>query len=164
MSACKAFILAAPLVLFPGWTATAETVYKHIDPAGNVTFSSDPLPAGPGDRVVPVEIEPPLSEEEKAAADQRLGETLEAAARLREERAAEEAMRDARIAAAEQELEEARAALATAKQREPEDWQHLAGGGRVLKPSYRDRVDAAEERVRQAEEALSRAREGLPPP
>lgn len=40
----------------------------------------------------------------------------------------------------------------------------MAGGGRVPKPSYRDRVEAAEERLRQAEEALSRAREGLPPP
>jgi hypothetical protein len=140
------------------WPALAETVYQHIDAQGNVTFSSNPTPEGPGDRVMPVEVEPQVTPEQQEAAQRRADERHRAVERLGQEREAEQTAREEGIEAAERELRDAREALESAQEKTVDDWQYLATGGRVLKQSYLDRVEAAEERVRTAEDTLRRAR------
>jgi hypothetical protein len=147
--------LSSVVLLCP--LASAETVYKHVDPEGNVTFSSNPSRAGPGEAVVPIEIDPRLSEEQRKAAQERLDALQREAARLEREREIEQEERAERVASAQVALREARAALEEAKKKTLDDWQYLFTGGRVLKQSYFDRVEAAEQRVSNAKKALRRA-------
>lgn len=142
----------------------AETVYKHVDQEGNVTYSSEPIPVESGETLVSLEVEPRITEEQRETALRRqegLEWTLD---RLEAERQREEEERAERVAAAEGELRDARAALQEAKKRRVEDWQHLVSGGRVLKPRYFERVEAAEQRVLEAKASLRDAGGQVPPP
>ncbi|MEA3277842.1 MAG: DUF4124 domain-containing protein [Pseudomonadota bacterium] len=141
-------------------TATAETVYKSIDPEGNVSYSSTPPPSSSGDVVEEVPIAPGPTQEQRQEAEQRLDDLEAASARADEQRQEREKERSQAAADAEQGLEKARMALEEAKIQRDDDWQYLATGGRVLKESYLDRVESAEQLVREAEQALQNARSG----
>jgi chaperonin cofactor prefoldin len=139
-------------------TATAEAVYKSVDAQGRVTYSSTPPPDAPGEMVEEVSIEPGPTEQQQQEAMERakkLQEVTQRADEQRQEQAAEAAQARSD---AEQELKDAEAALEEARIRHPDDWQFLAGGGRVLKPSYRERVEAAEKKVEEAQKAVRSAR------
>ena len=77
--------------------------------------------------------------------------------RLDEERAQAKQGRQQRVTQAEDSLRKAQTDLARAQVQTPDDWQTSAGGGRHLKPSYRDRVRAAQEAVAQAQDRLTKA-------
>lgn len=158
----RKYWLASGLFALLCQVASAETVYKHLDREGDGTFSADPTPAGPGETVVPIEIDPRLSEEQRQAAQKRLEALQRAEARLEQERRIAQERHAERVASAKEALREARAALEEVKKKTIEDWQYLATGGRVLKRSYLDRVEAAEQRVREAEEALRAAQSESP--
>lgn len=138
--------------------AAAQTVYKSVDEQGNVTYSGEPPPTDEAARVKEIELPAGPSEQDQAEAIQRMREMEARAGRLDQQREIRQEASQGDLAAVRQELTEARAALAEAREMRFEDWQYIAGGGRVLKPSYHERVAAAEQRVRTAEQALQRLR------
>jgi type IV secretory pathway VirB10-like protein len=140
----------------------ARTVYKSVDAQGNVTYSSTPPPPDSREKVEKVPIAPPPPGTERKEAVERLRSIEVESARSDRKRQELEKKRAESVSAAETELQKARDALEDAKIQGDDDWQYLARGGRVLKQSYLDRVDQAEQRVRDAEEALRKARSGRP--
>jgi hypothetical protein len=142
------------------FSVSAQTVYKSVDSQGRVTYSSSPPPEAATEMVEAVPLAPgPTPEQQQEAA--KRARDLEAITR------AEDAQRQAQTkkgttaaTEARQELRDAQIALQEARIQGDDDWQYLAAGGRVLKQSYLDRVDAAEKRVKQAEKALRSARSG----
>jgi hypothetical protein len=149
--------IAALSLCFAGTTG-AQTVYKSVDEQGRVTYSSSPPPAAAEDMVEKVEIAPGPTQQQKRDAVQRARE-LQSSNRNAEQQRREQLERRSQSAfAADRELREARIALEEARIQSDDDWQYLAAGGRVLKQSYLDRVNAAERRLQQAEKAASDAR------
>jgi Skp family chaperone for outer membrane proteins len=80
-------------------SAMADTLYKSVDSAGNVTYSSTPPKGG---KVEKLEVAPPPTEAEIQAAEERLKRNAAQANELEAERREKEA------AQAAQEAEEAR--------------------------------------------------------
>lgn len=131
----------------------ASPVYKSVDAAGKVTYSSSPPPEQRDQQVEEVKLAPGPSQQEMEAADKRLQEIERAEfernkklEQEREERNKARESTDSELRRAEQDLEEA-------KIQRDSDWQTLQQGGRVLKQRYLDRVEAAEARVRKAQNA-----------
>lgn len=145
-----AALLAAP--------AMAGTVYKSVDEQGNVTYSGEPPAAGDAERVQELRVGDGPTEEEQAEALLRMRELELETERLQRERQLSGEAKSAAMAAAQEELEEARAELEKAREKNFEDWQYIAGGGRHLRPSYFERVERAEHRVEAAEKALRELR------
>lgn len=145
-------------VLAAASAAPAETVYKSVDEQGNVTYSSEPPPAGQAEQVQELRVGDGPTPEEQAEALRRMEEMEAATERLEQQRQLEETAEETAVTAARQELEEARAALAEAQEKRFEDWQYIAGGGRTLRPSYFQRVEQAEQRLQAAEQALRELR------
>ncbi len=167
MTPCPACVLGTGLLLaLLGVSAPAQdkatTVYEHVDAQGNVTFSSEPMKAGPGEKLETIKIQPSVSEAERAAAEERLRELQRAAASLGEPEVGAGAGETDSVDQAQEDLRRAREALEEAKEKTVDDWQYLVRGGRVLKQSYLDRVEAAEQKVEAAQEALRQARRDAP--
>ncbi len=147
--------LAALLASAP---VSAETIYRWVDKDGSVSFSSSPPPGMPKDRLNEVEVDPGPPAAQQQAADDRVRQIQGAADRMQEERQLAKQGRVERLAQAEDEVRQAQAVLARAQVQTPEDWQTIAGtGGRYLKPSYYDRVRAAQETLARAQERLAKA-------
>lgn len=164
---CKACLLGSGLLLaLLGVSAPAQekatTVYEHVDAQGNVTFSSEPMKAGPGEKLETIEIEPSVSEAERAAAEERFRELQRAAESLGEPEVDAGAREADPVDRAQEDLQRAQAELEEAREKTLDDWQYLVSGGRVLKQSYLDRVEAAEQKVDAAREALRQARRDAP--
>ena len=86
-------------------SAVADELYKSVDSAGNVTYSSTP-PRGV--KVEKVEVAPPPDEAEVQAAEERLKKQAAQANELKTQRREKEAAEAEREAAAEAEREAAR--------------------------------------------------------
>ena len=139
--------------------AGAETIYKSVDAAGRVTYST--TPPGGAAQVQPVSVPPEPSDRDVQDALERRQELEQAGAQLEQERAAERARRQERLKGAEDALRKAQSQLDQARVQREEDWQGRAGGGHYLKDSYFQRQQAAEAAVRAAEEALDKTRRDL---
>lgn len=141
-------------------TAEAQPVYKSVDAQGQVTYSSTP-PATAGEEMVEqVQIAPGPTEQQKRDAAQQASELESATRRAELERQEQRTQHSQATSDTEQELRKARIALEEAETQSVDDWQYLATGGRVLKQSYLDRVDAAKRRVQQAEKSARGAKSG----
>jgi TolA-binding protein len=150
----------ATVSLLAACAATAQSVYKSVDAQGRVTYSSSPPSTAAGETVEKVRIAPGPTERQQREAARRAND-LEAGMRDAERQKQEQtAKRSQATSDAERELRKARIALEEAQIKGDDDWQYLATGGRVLKQSYLDRVDAAERRVQKAEKSLRSARSG----
>ena len=147
-------LLAAVLGAAP--PIMAETVYKSVDADGRVTYSSEPPEKAVESKAVT--LPPGPSEAERKDAIKREKELQKAADRITGERAAAGSGRTKAVTDAQKELDEAQQRLEEAKVMHDSDWQGKAGGGRRLKESYFERVERAEERVRQAEDESAKAR------
>lgn len=135
----------------------AEEIFKSIDAQGNVTYSAKPPPAGSGEQVQTLTIDPgPTNADQNAAhkrqldAEQELQRNSNASAKTRQSQ---------EVSAAQQALIQAKAELEQAKIQTDDDWQYLATGGRVLSQSYFSRIAAAEAQVEAREKALQQARQ-----
>lgn len=138
--------------------SSAETIYRWVDKDGSVSFSTAPPPGIPQAGITTIEVTPGPQAAEQQAAEERLQQIKDAADRMEEERAQAKQNRQQRVAKAEDDLRKAQADLARAQVQTPEDWQTIAGnGGRYLKPSYFDRVRAAQEVVAKAQDRLAQA-------
>ncbi|MGH8602220.1 MAG: DUF4124 domain-containing protein [Gammaproteobacteria bacterium] len=132
--------------------ACSEPIYKSVDSEGRVTFSSKP-PVG-ARQVEEIQIQRGPTAAQIEATKARANRTIEQA---QERRSPAEERRQTKVAAREK-LRDAQAALEKAKVIQPEDWQHLAGGGRHLKQSYFDRIKEHEAAVEKATKALHAVR------
>ena len=153
----KSLVAAAVgLLLAPVCGAVADSVYKTVDESGTVSYSSSP--AGDAVQSESVSIPQPPTE-----AQRREARKIERQIQSTSKRTTQSLQRDQRqsrqqIVTAEARLKAARAALEKAQIKTDADWQNLAQGGRHLKESYFQRVEAAEAAVRQAELELAKAK------
>jgi len=139
-------------------TLAAEPVYKSIDAQGKVVYSSTPPPEVVGEKVEEIEIAPGPTEQERKAAEQRNKE-LQDRLQNEEQQQEEKAQKAGETRSeAELELKNAKAALLDARVKHDDDWHLPPDFGRTLKPSYHERVEAAEKRVEEAEKAVRAAR------
>lgn len=146
-------LLTFSLVLTP---AAAYQVYKSIDAAGNVSYSTHP----PADSVSmkAVEIQSGPSAEEQAEAAQRESAIKQAAGEVQQQREAREAERAQSVGAERAKVSAAKTDLEAARQIRDDDWQGTVSGKRRLKSSYHDRVRSAEERYDAANANLQAAK------
>ena len=144
--------------VIPG--AGAQAIYRSVDAAGNVTYSSTPTAGAVQKQKLTLPEGP--SEAERQAALAREQALQEHADSLKDELSTRQMHKSEAVGDAEERLAEAKKELEAARVQEPNDWQTIAGGGRYLKESYLKRVREAEERVRQAEQELTEARRNSP--
>jgi hypothetical protein len=157
MSKPRYCILVVTLLVAP---AGAQEVYKSVGPDGAVSYSSTPPAQGDGVLVEEVPIAPGPSEAERREAEQRVQAIDRELNRTEQARQEQAAQGQGDSAGTEQALQQARSALEQAKVQRLDDWQYLSSGGRVLKQSYLDRVQRAEQAVKAAEDAVRKARAG----
>ena len=122
-------------------TATADAVYKSVDAQGRVTYSSTPPLDAPKEMVEEVSIAPGPTEQQQQEAMERAKKVQEAAQRADEQRQEQDTEAAQARSDAELALKNAETALKEARIKREDDWQFHAGRGRVLKPSYRERVE-----------------------
>ncbi|HSO07704.1 MAG TPA: DUF4124 domain-containing protein [Pelomicrobium sp.] len=126
----SALSLAALATFVAGTPALAQTMYKHVDTNGRVTYSSEPVPGGKPMTLEPLTTLDPLKGERAAAARQ------EARAELL---ARDLAFERDRLAASLQ-------ALAMEKQK-PEAVRASHGGGQQASGRYEDNIRTLTEQV-----------------
>ena len=146
-------LLTLSLVLTP---AAAYQVYKTVDAAGHVTYSTRP-PADAVNMEI-VKIRPGPSVEEQAEAAQRESAVKQAVGEVQQQREALKAERAQGVGAAQAKLSAAKTDLEAARQMHDDDWQGLISGKRRLKPSYHNRVQNARQRYEDARVNLQSAR------
>jgi len=127
-------------------SATAQTVYKHSDPSGNITYSDDPNP-GKG-IVTSLEIPPPPARKPGSGmgeADKRLLEQANG--------------RAAKLNRADEDIVAASNALRAAEARREPGIAPLEGerSGRRYRPEYWERQQALRQEVDQARRSLDEA-------
>lgn len=140
----------------PEGLLAADTLYRSVDEHGNVTYSQ--RPPAEAEEVEPIQVQPGPDRERRQEAKSRAQALQRAAQRAEDARREQAADRHDEILAAEEALRRARERLEKARIQREDDWQGLAGGGRRLKPSYHQRVQAAEAQVEAAEKRLHDAR------
>ena len=105
MSPSVVLLLIATLASTP---TAADALYKSVDSAGNVTYSSTPPKAG---KVQKLDVAPPPSEAEVRATEERLKKNAAQAQELEAQRQEREAAEAAREAEAARQREEEQANL-----------------------------------------------------
>lgn len=103
MSSCRVLLLLAMLA---SASASADALYKSVDSAGNVSYSSTPPKAG---KVEKLEVAPPPSEAEVRATEERLRKNAAQAQELEAQRQDRQAAAAAREAEDTRQREEAQA-------------------------------------------------------
>jgi hypothetical protein len=149
-------ILVVTLLVGPA----GAQVYKSVDAEGRVTYSATPPPQEDAAVVEQVPLAPGPSEAERREAEQRVQAIGRELTRTEQERRTQASQGRGGVAEAEQALQQARSDLEQAKVQRLDDWQYLSGGGRVLKQSYLDRVQRAQQAVKTAEDAVRKTRAG----
>ena len=145
-------LLTLSLVLTP---TAAYQVYKTVDAAGHVTYSTHP----PADSVSMevVKIPPGPSAEEQAEAAQRVSAVKQATEEVQQQREALAADQAQGVRAAQARVSAAKTDLEAARQFRDDDWQGLISGKRRLKQSYHDRVQSARQHYEEARVNLQSA-------
>lgn len=137
--------------------AHADTVYKSIGPAGEVTYGSQPEPGAR--ESIPIDI-PSLSPEQRRAALllRRHEKALSAEVNSRLQTLEREWRRvDLEIVAAQNELAQAENVLQKGRTPLPGERRGKAGGGSRLSEAYFQRLRRSEVRVEAAKQRLDRA-------
>lgn len=148
-------LLTLSLVLTP---AAAYQMYKTVDAAGNVSYSSHPPADSVSMEVVKIRSGP--SAESQAEAAQRESEIEQAAGEIQQQREALEAERARSVSAARAKVSAAKTDLEAAREIRDDDRQGTVSGKRRLKPSYHERVQSAEQRYDAARANLRSAMKG----
>ena len=154
-------LLCSLLALLLANSAGAETVYRHVDAEGNVSFSSTPPKAG--EKAEAVEIDPDRNVIAPHTTPQT--EQLEAEERERywskqQQEQQEQQQHNATIEAAEEQLRAAQAAREAGQALQPGDLISKQSGGTRPSSQRTERLQRLDERVKAAEENLERVRRG----
>ncbi len=155
----KGLCLAVWLLLLGPASSMADAVYKSVDGAGNVTYSSTPPGGSVHSENLAVPPPPTPEQQQEATRIERRMQGLSRNAVRGVERDSSQSRQ--RVTQAEAQLQAARTALEQASIKTDDDWQNLAQGGRHLKESYFQRVSDAEAAVQKAEEELAKARRDM---
>jgi hypothetical protein len=149
------------LVLTIALAATAgqaQTIYKSIDPQGNVLYSSEP-PQGTAESEQ-IKLAPDPSPEAQAEAKRREAKLLEAAQQSDQsakQQATGGADHRASIDQAKKDVESAEQALAQAHEKHLDDYRGSEDRPTDLKQSYYERVREKQEQLRAAQQRLKEA-------
>lgn len=149
--------LGAVLSLSLAGPVGAYNIYKSVDAAGEVTYSTHP----PSDAqtVEQVKLQPGPTAEQKAEAQQRQREVANAAKEIQQENEAAAAERAASVQTAQRKVSAAQENLDQASAYHDDDWQGTVSGYRKLKESYFDRVARARIELEQAQTELKTAKQ-----
>lgn len=135
--------------------AAADSVYKSVDEAGNVTYSDAP-PRSDFVDAHRFELPPDITPEQRRAAAVERARVVREADIAQTRRAPRAA--PAEIREAERRLRSARKKLADYEEVRDDDWAGTQQGKRGLKPAYYARVDAAKKEVADAQAKLEALR------
>ena len=150
-------VLGVALALAAAGPSAAYDIYKSVDAAGNVTYSTHPPPDA--QKVEQLELPPGPTAEQKAQAQQREQEIVGAAREIQKQNEAAAAERAASIRTAQKGVRVAEENLEQASAYRDEDWQGTVSGYRRLKESYFERVARARVELEQAQAELKAARQ-----
>jgi hypothetical protein len=130
-------------------------ITRSVDSQGNVTFSDEPVPGSVESTPVIIDTPPAPSMQEINESEQQAQEMINRANLNQQERDSRSADRNAGIQAAQMNLDAAEAHLEEVKVvRGGIDTQGLAGGGTRLRPEYVQRLQEAEQQVKDAQKQL----------
>jgi hypothetical protein len=134
-------------------------ITRSVDSQGNVTFSDVPVPGSVESTPVIIDTSPAPSKQEINESEQQAQETINRANLNQQERDSRSADKKAGIQAAQMNLDAAEAHLEEVKVvRGGIDTQGLAGGGTRLRPEYVQRLQEAEQQVKDAQKQLDAAK------
>lgn len=160
-------LLCSALMLLLCGGASAETVYRHVDAEGNVSFSSEPPAPGEkpkaGEKVEAIEIDP----DRNVVAPHVTPETQQLEAQERERywsqqqiEQQEQQQRNAQIQAAEERLRAAQQAREAGQALQPGDLIGKQGGGTRPSQQRIERLQRLDDDVAAAQENLEQVRRG----
>lgn len=157
----KIRLLCAALALLLAGSAAAETVYRHVDADGNVSFSSKPPKTGEKAEAVEIDtnrnvIAPestPTTERLEAAERERYWQQKQAETQKQQES-------NAQVQAAEAQLRQAREAQQAGQALQPGDLIGKQGGGTRPSAQRSERLQRLDAELKAAEENLERVRRG----
>ena len=142
-------IIFALLLTMLSLHAAAEA-FRSVDKDGNVTFSDAPVPGSVESETINIDAAPPP--QERMTESQREAQaTIDKANRIQPQQDTAGQARDIQNTSAGQDLESARRQLEQSKVVGEGDRQGKAGGGTRLTPEYHERVQHAEQAVKDAE-------------
>ena len=134
-------------------------ITRSVDSQGNVTFSDEPVPGSVESTPVILDTTPAPSMQEINESEQQAQEMINRANLNQQHRDSRSADRNAGIQAAQMNLDAAEAHLEEVKVvRGGIDTQGLAGGGTRLRPEYVQRLQEAEQQVKDAQKQLDAAK------
>ena len=149
----KTRLLLAAMLATASLPCMAE-ITRSVDSQGNVTFSDEPVPGSVESTPVIIDTSPAPSKQEINESEQQAQEMINRANLNQQERDSRSADRSAGIQAAQMNLDAAAAHLEDVQVVRAEDRQGLAGGGTRLRPEYLQRLQEAEQQVKDAQKQL----------
>lgn len=145
------------LALCVAGPAAAYNVYKNVDAAGNVTYSTHPPPDA--QTVEQVKLKPGPTAEQQTQAWQREQKIINAAEEIQQQNEAAAAEQAASVQTAQSKVSIAEESLEQASEYRDDDWQGTVSGYRKLKESYFERVARARIELEQAQAELKAAKQ-----
>ena len=151
--------LLLAVMLTTGSLPCMAEITRSVDSQGNVTFSDEPVPGSVESTPVILDIPPAPSMQKINESEQQAQEMINRANLNQQEQDSRSADRNEGIQAAQMNLDAANAHLEEVKVvRGGIDTQGLAGGGTRLRPEYVQRLQDAEQQVKDAQKQLDAAR------
>jgi type IV secretory pathway VirB10-like protein len=143
-------IISALLLTMLSLHANADAI-RSVDKDGNVTFSDAPVPDSVESETISIDAPPPP--QERMTESQREAQaTINKANRSQQQQDAASQAKEMENTSAQQDLDTARRQLEESKVVGEGDRQGKAGGGTRLTPEYHERVQGAEQAVKDAEQ------------
>ena len=150
--------IALLLAISISFAASAQTVYKHVDKDGKVTYTDEPPSKEQAAQKVDIDTKRNIAE----PLGHRPAQAKESADKQLKRRADREATSEREIAQASAKLDSARDELARGKEPQEDDWMTVGAQAgkpaRILNEAYFDRIKQLEAAVKQAEEELDTVR------
>jgi hypothetical protein len=151
--------LLLAVMLATGSLPCLAEITRSVDSQGHVTFSDEPVPGSVESTPVIIDTAPAPSMQEINASEQQAQEMINRANLNQQERDSRSADRNAGIQAAQMNLDAATTHLEDVKVvRGGIDTQGKAGGGTRLRPEYLQRLQEAEQQVKDAQKQLDAAK------
>ncbi len=154
-------LLCSALVLSLCGGASAETVYRHVDAEGNVTYTSTPPATGEKAEVIEVDTQSNVLSSERTPELERLEEEeRQRYWQRQQDTQREQVSRESEREAAEARLRRAREAREAGQALRPGDLMGRKDGGTRPSQQRTERLQRLDAEVKAAEEELERVRSG----
>ena len=151
------------LAISISFTASAQTIYKHVDKDGKVTYTDEAPSKEQAAQKVDIDTERNIAK----PLGSRPAQAKESADRQLKRHADAEATHEKEVEQARVKLELAKEELANGREPQEDDWKTVGAQAgrpaRILNEAYFERVKQLEEAVKQAEEELGKAQSNSSP-